>query len=299
MWFRNLIVYTLPPQAAPDPDTLAAGLATQAFVPGGGLDATSTGWAPPLETDASLVWTVGRQMLVTLRQERKLLPAQVIIRVVRERAQRIEETEGFKPGRKRMKELKDEVRDELLPRAFTLSADTRVWIDPVAGRLAIDTVSAARADEAIGLLIRAVDGLAPRPLKTAASPAGEMTAWLATGQPPAGFTIDQDAELRARDGKATVRFANQSLDREDIARHTGAGKQCTKLALTWAERVAFVLTDRLEIRRIRPQDVLREEAGSPEGDAAERLAADMTLMTGELARLLDDVTEALGGPQPA
>jgi recombination associated protein RdgC len=197
-----------------------------------------------------------------------------------------------------MKELKDEVRDELLPRAFTLSADTRVWIDPVAGRLAIDTVSAARADEAIGLLIRAVDGLAPRPLKTAASPAGEMTAWLATGQPPAGFTIDQDAELRARDGKATVRFANQSLDREDIARHTGAGKQCTKLALTWEQRVAFVLTDRLEIRRIRPQDVLREEAGSAEGDAAERLTADMTLMTGELARLLDDVTEALGGPQP-
>ena len=112
---------------------------------------------------------------------------------------------------------------------------------------------------------------------------------------PAGFTVDQDAELRARDGKATVRFANQSMDLEDVARHTRAGKQCTRLALTWADRISFVLTDKLEIKRVRALDVLKEAAASAEGDAAERFASDAMLMTGELSKLLAEVVDCLGG----
>jgi recombination associated protein RdgC len=124
-----------------------------------------------------------------------------------------------------------------------------------------------------------------------------MTAWLSTGEAPAGFTVDQDAELKARDGKATVRFANQSLELDDVARHTKAGKHCTKLALTWASRISFLLTDKLEIKRIRALDILKEAGGNTEGDADERFTADAMLMTGELAKLLEEVVEALGGRQ--
>ena len=134
-------------------------------------------------------------------------------------------------------------------------------------------------------------------LKVTASVPGEMTAWLSTGEAPAGFTVDQDAELKARDGKATVRFANQSLELDDVARHTKAGKHCTKLALTWASRISFLLTDKLEIKRIRALDILKEAGGNTEGDADERFTADAMLMTGELAKLLDEVVEALGGRQ--
>ena len=141
--------------------------------------------------------------------------------------------------------------DELLPRAFSLSSDTRVWIDPVHGWLAVDTGSANKAGEIYSLLVKAIDGFPGRSLKVTASVPGEMTAWLTTGEAPAGFTVDQDAELKARDGKATVRFANQSLELDDVARHTKAGKHCTKLALTWESRISFLLTDKLEIKRIR------------------------------------------------
>ncbi len=299
MWFRNLIVYTLPGTLPLSAEELGPLLAPQAFIPGGRLEALRVGWAPPQPDDPALVCSVGGQLLLSLRQEKKLLPARVITQTVAERARLIEAEEGFKPGRKRLRELKDQVRDELLPRAFSLSSDTRVWIDPAARRLAVEAVSAARADEVVGLLLKAVEGLVIRPLRTEASPAGEMTAGLAEGEAPAGFTIDQDAELRARDSKASVRFANQTLDHEDILRHTRAGKQCARLALTWSARVAFVLTDRMEIRRIRPQDVIKETAAGHEGDAAERFASDMSLMTGELSRLLDALIAALGGAQAA
>jgi len=299
MWFKNLIVLRLPAGWDLDVDTLADALLPQAFSEGSSVEETRIGWVPPREGDATLVYAVGRQMLVTLRQEKKLLPARVVSQFVKLRAEKIEADEGFKPGRKRMKELKEIVRDELLPRAFSLSTDTRAWIDPVAGWLVVDASSQSRADEVIGLLAKALQGFPGRPLKTVLSPAAAMTEWLMADEAPAGFSIDQDIVLKARDGKATVRYANQSLEADDVARHTKAGKQCTKLALTWTDRVSFVLTDTLGVRRVRPLDVLKETGSTAGADAEERFASDWVLMTGELSSLLGGIVDALGGPLPA
>lgn len=301
MWFKNLIVYRIPENWALDADALADALLPHAFSPASSAEETAIGWVPPREGDPSLVIGVDRQMLIALRTEKKLLPAKVITQFVKHAAARIEEEEGVKVGRKRLKELKEQVRDELLPRAFSIASDTRVWIDPINGWLAVDAGSGLRAHDIFGLLAKAVERFPGRALKVQATPAGEMTAWLVTGEAPAGFTVDQDVELKARDGKATVRYANQSLEQDDVTRHTKAGKQCTKLALTWNDRISFVLTDKLEIKRIKPLDVIKEAAaGSAAGaDADERFFSDMTMMTGELAGLLADVVFALGGELPA
>ena len=297
MWFKNLIVYRVPVGWELNAGTLAAALEPQAFAPGSGLEEGSTGWVPPREGHPSLVYSVNGQMLIALRQEKKLLPAKVVTQVVKQRAEKLEEDEGFKPGRKRLKELKELVRDELLPRAFSLASDTRAWIDPINGWLVVDAASAAKAEAMFTLLVKAIDRFPAQALKVADSVSGAMTAWLVSDEAPAGFTVDQDAELKARDGKATIRYANQSLEMDDIARHTEAGKHCTKLALTWADRVSFMLTDKLELKRIRPLDVIKESAGGigAEGNADERFDSDMALMTGELSKMLADVVDVLGG----
>ena len=299
MWFKNLIVYRIPRGWDVTPESLDERLRERAFAPATSIEERTAGWVPPREGASALVHAVQGQMLVALREEKKLLPAKVVTQVLRQRAEQIEAAEGFKPGRKRMKELKEQVRDELLPRAFSLSSDTRAWIDRANGWLAVDAASAGRAEEVYELLGRCIEGFPARPLKVSGSISGTMTAWLQADEPPAGFTVDQDVELKARGGKATVRYANQSLEQEDIARHVQAGKECTKLALTWAGHVSLLLTDRLEIRRVRPLDVLKEAADQA-GDAGadERFDSDMMLMTGELSKLLDDLVDALGG-EPA
>lgn len=298
MWFRNLIVYRVPEGWDVSAQALGEQLSRVAFSPASSIEETSVGWAPPRAADAALVYEVNRQFLLTLRQEKKLLPAKVVTQFVKQRVERIEAEEGFKPGRKRLKELKEEVRDELLPRAFSLASDTHVWIDPVHGWLAIEASSAARADDVITLLVKAIDGFPARRLSVADPVAGAMTTWLVTDEAPAGFTVDQDAELRAREGKATIRYANQALEHDDIERHTKAGKQCTKLALTWSDRVSFVLNDKLELKRVRALDVLKEQSESSDVGEEERFASDFTLMTAELAKLLADVVECLGGLKP-
>jgi recombination associated protein RdgC len=87
----------------------------------------------------------------------------------------------------------------------------------------------------------------------------------------------------------------QSIDLDDASKHVGHGKQCTRLAMTWADRVSFVLTDGLDIKRVVPLDVLQESRNTTTENEAERFDADFALMTGELAQMLADLVNALGG----
>lgn len=296
MWFRNLSVYRLPARWDMTAARLAAALAPQVFVPVSKLEEASGGWAAPLESAPDeIVFSLDGQLLLAWREERRLLPAKVIGQVMKERVEHIEAEEGFRPGRKRLRALKDEVRDELLPRAFAIARDTSVWIDPRHGWLVVDSASPTRASDIFGMLVKAIDRFPAEALKVRDAVAATMTGWVVEDTAPHGFTIDDELELRERDGNASIRCTHQTLTPDEIARHVGDGKQCTRLALTWADRISFVLTDKLEIRRVRALDVIRESAAGEGLEAQERFAADFALMTGELARLLDDLVEALGG----
>src|SRR5690606_2162010 len=118
------------------------------------------------------------QYLITLRADKKLLPTTVINQVAKAKAQDIEEQQGFKPGRKQMKEIKEQVTDELLPKAFSVYRDTRVWIDTHNHWLVIDAAAAAKSDEVLGVLAKAMEALPISPLYVEQSPASAMTNWL-------------------------------------------------------------------------------------------------------------------------
>ncbi len=294
MWFKNLQIYQLSAPFALSRDQLEEKLAAQAFQPGSSIEMQRMGWVPPKQ-DGALVHAVGGQILIALRVEKKLLPASVINQFAKARAQDIEEKQGYKPGRKEMREIKDAVTNELLPRAFAVSRDTRVWIDPVRARIVVDAAASAKCDEVMQMLNESIENLAARALQTAQSPVSAMTSWLASDEAPAGFTIDQDTELRSStQSKATVRYTRHALEADDLRRHIEAGKQCTRLAMTWMERVSFTLTENLAVKRVAPLDVLTEKDDGA-GDETERFDSDFALMTGELGRLIDQLTETLGG----
>ena len=295
MWFKNLQIYRLPAPWKITPDQLAAAIAPQAFTPCSSLELLSQGWVSP-RNNGLFVHTVNRQMMILLGTEKKLLPASVINQITKARAAEIEEQQGFAPGRKQMRELKESVTDELLPRAFSIQSSTWVWIDPVNGWLVIDAGSTGKAEEVLKLLIKAIDKFPLETLRTVMSPATAMTAWLASDEAPSGFTVDQDTELRSTgEGKATVRYVRHALEADDVRRHIESGKQCTRLAMTWNDKISFVLTEGLAVKRIAPLDVLKEDSDSTTKNDDERFDSDMMLMTGELHLMLSALVEALGG----
>lgn len=299
MWFRNLQVYRFPAPWKISASRLEEQLGRHAFRAAAGFELQSQGWASPRD-DGGLVHTVHGQMLISLCTEKKLLPASVIKEAIREKAIEAEERQGYKPGRKQLREIKEQVTDELLPRAFAVRRRTGVWIDPAQGWLVIDAGSPGKADEVVALLNKSIDDFAVERLDTAVSPAAAMTAWLAHDNVPHGFTVDLEAELQSPgEDKATVRFVRHALDLKDLQRHIAAGKQCTRVALTWAGRVSFVLTESLILKRIAPVDVIREAEDAQAQNDDERFDGDFMLMTGELQKMLADLVEALGGAQPA
>ncbi|XHO03729.1 Recombination-associated protein RdgC [Ralstonia syzygii] len=257
----------------------------------------SFGWASPRD-DGALVYSINRQMLLVFRAEKKLLPASVVNQVTKARALEVEEQQGFKLGRKQLRELKEQVTDELLPRAFTIRRDTRVWIDTANGWLVIDAAAQALADDVRDLLVKSIDQLPLASVRVALSPVAAMTDWLLSGEAPGGFTVDQDAELRSSgEGGATVRYVGHALEADDMRRHIEAGKQCMRLAMTWDNRISFVLTPSLTIKRVTPLDVIKEAEDPTAQNDDERFESDVTLMMGELGRMLTDLVDILGGDQ--
>lgn len=291
MWFKNLRFFRLHPDWSAD--NIDADVAAHAFTPGGSQDPVSLGWAP-VHGDTDLVHRVSGQLLLCAKAEKKLLPSTVVNQIARARAKDKEAEQGYKVGRKQMKELKEDLITELLPRAFSVERQILVWIDPENRWIALDAAAAATADEVMGLLAKTFALFPAVPVYTELSPAAAMTSWLADFSIPFPFSIDQDTELRASgESRSVVRYARHNLDSDEIRAHITDGKQCTRLALTWADKISFVLTDGLEIKRLSPTDLLTEQQDSSEN--TEDLDGAFLLMSSELNVLLNELLDALGG----
>ncbi len=301
MWFKNLQIYRLPTPWSVDLAKLDEQLARGEFTRCPSNQPMSRGWVSPRK-DGALIYSLAGQWLLALAVEQRLLPASVVNDEARERAELLTEQQGYPPGRKQMKEIKERVTEELMPRAFTRKRTSFVWIDPVNGWLVVDAGSPAKAEEVIEHLRHCLDDLPLQMLHTQLSPQSAMADWLAGGEAPAGFTVDRDCELKSvAEEKAAVRYVRHPLEGdgigEQIKAHLVAGKLPTRLALTWDERISFVLTEKLEIKRLAFLDVLKEEAEKSAEHADEQFDADFALMTGELVRFLPQLIEALGGEQ--
>ena len=296
--FKNLIVYRIVSGWSATVEQIAESLAQAAFVPCGPTQPSSLGWTAPRGTaHGPLIESVGGQWLMKLKIEQKVLPALVVKRRAEERALHIEQTTGRKPGKKQAKELRDEATLDLLPQAFTKQAAVPVWIDMKRQLLMVDAGSVSKADQVVTLLVKSLDSLAPMLVHTAESPAAVMAAWLLDGSAAPPFTVDRECELKSADEmKSVVRYARHPLDTVEVRQHIEAGKLPTRLALTWRDRVSFVLTDAMQLKKIALLEVVMEGQGRND-KADDAFDADAAIATGELAPLIADLIDALGGEQ--
>ncbi|MDR1646849.1 MAG: recombination-associated protein RdgC [Zoogloeaceae bacterium] len=299
MWFKNLQIYRLPHPWNVTRDVLDESLQGRLFHPCGSQDARSLGFTPPrAEAPDRLVHAVGGHWLLQLTIEERLLPAAVIQQEANERAAKKAEEQGYPLGKKALRELKERISEELLPRAFTRRRRTALWIDPENGWLGVDAASLVKAEEALETLRDALGELPLTLVRTQISPTAAMADWLAAGEASAGFVIDRDCELvSAAEEKSAVRYVRHPLNDEsvsaEIRAHLAAGKFPVKLALTFDDRLSFLLTEKGEIKRLAFLDVVKEESETL--DAAEVFDAEFALQSGEFTRLLPALMEALGG----
>lgn len=296
MWFRNLQIFRLTDGWNFTTEQLNQKLQQGVFQGCGAMDRSARGWVPPRGEVGELVFGVERQQLIALGVEQKLLPSSIVVQYAQEKIVGVEAAQGYKVGRKQSREIREQIELELLPRALVKRALTYVWIDPLNHWLVVDAASSTRADEVIEQLKLSLGSLPLMLLKMQLAPGTALTQWLAAGAAFGNFTIDRDCELQAvAEERAVVRYFRHNLDSSDIRAHITAGKTATRLALTWNGRISFVLTEQLQIKRVAFLDVMKEDAERQSENANDLFAADFVMMSGELARMLEHLTEALGG----
>ena len=294
--FKSVWVYGVASGWPASIEVVEAALQRMPFEPCGANQDKAVGWVPPRgETHGPLIESVNGQWMLRFKVEVRQVPSSVIKRRVDEMAAQIEATTGRKPGKKEKRDLKEDAVAALLPQAFPREQSIWVWLDTTHRRMVLDSTSAARADAIITALVKVLDGFSVEPLNTATSPAVAMATWLTEQEAPAGFAIGKECELKSADeSQAVVRYARHPLLTDEVKAHLAQGKQPTRLALEWDDRVSFVLSDNLQLKKLAFDDKVLEQAKA-QGQRADDFDGNVLMATAELGPLIVDLIDALDG----
>ncbi len=303
MWFKNLHLYRLHDGPHLNAAALEHCLAAQAYRPLGGSEARRLGWCPPGGRASTLLCheLQGHRLISALRQER-LLPAGVVKEELEERVEAIETAEGRKLRRQEKLTLKEQVYEELLPRAFVRSQKIDLWWDTQRQLIAVNTSSRKRAEEVLDLLRETLGSLKVTPLASQTLPMRAMTAWASDpASRPFDLALGDKAVLKAKGDDGVLRASQVDLDSDDIQQLLEGDRQASQLALGIEGRLSFVLHDDLAIKSIRFDDALIDEASQTDDgdDAIVRLETDFLLMAQALGASIETLIGWLGGEAQA
>ncbi len=292
------MVYRIGEGFAPELTDVQVALEPMQFVECGASQEKSVGWIPPRgQAHGPLVESVAGQWIMKLMVESKAVPGNVVRRKADERIAEIEAATGRKPGKKEKRDLMDDILLSLLPQAFARQSTVTVWMDLDNRRLVLNAGSQGKADEVMSALMNVMAGLSVSLIQTLTSPQAAMTQWLLAATPdewPGDLTVERETVLKSTgEDAASVRFTRHHLANDDVRKHVLEGKLPTQLALSWDGRVAFVLTETLQLKKVQYLDGVMDDSGTDKNE--DRFDADVALATGLLGPLIDSLIEALGG----
>ncbi|PKG48983.1 recombination-associated protein RdgC [Halomonas sp. MES3-P3E] len=300
MWFKHLHLYRLHDAPELSSDALASALQEHAAKPLGNADARRLGWTAPAGRmgGGQLVHEIqSHRLLSALRQER-LLPASVVKEEVDELVADIEASESRKVTRKEKTAFKEQVTENLLPRAFVRSQKVDLWWDTKGQMIGINASSRTRAEDILDLLRETLGSLKVTPLSSQTLPIRAMTTWLGdVASRPADLQLGDQVELKAKGDDGVLRARQVDLDSDEIQQLLESGRQASKLAVSLEGRLSFVLHDDLALKSLRFGDALIEEADHADDgdDALARLETDFILMAQALSTDIPRLIEWLGG----
>ena len=296
MWFKQISFFVLPQDIDLNLEETQTKLEDASFTPCQGLDWKSEGFARAVPFREDKVFNAQESWRLSLRQEDKLLPASVIRDVLDEKIAEIQATDGRNVGRKEKMELKEQLTDDLVPRALTRSRYTEAIIDVPGKLLLVNQSNSNKAENFVSQLRQALGSLPATLPRTAESPTSLMTAWLEQSEAAGNFELDSDCELKGvGDAASVIKISKQDLAADEVKQHLEHGKVCTQLGLIWNEQIRFVLNEDMSLRRIQYLDMLQEEAANQGDDMESLMTATQIIMNQNLSLLIQELIDHLGG----
>lgn len=296
MWFKKASVYLLNVNALPLQADIETGLSDAPFTNCQGLDWYSEGFASPVSFEESLVFASKGSLRIALQKEEKVLPSGVIKNVLDKKILEIEQAENRQIGRKEKQALKEQITDDLLPKAFTRLLKTQAIIDTNRGFFIVNNASPTKAEAMLSKVRQALGGLNAKLIRTQMSPSSLMTDWLLSGECSGNFELDSTAVMKGTgDSAPMIRASKQNLGTDEIKNHLTSGKTVTELGLVWKDQISFVLDSNFTFKGIQYLDVIQDEASQDGDDMQSLFVSSQLIMTESLGEMFTELIELLGG----
>lgn len=293
--FRSVRFFRL---TSPWPETEQAvsdHLASFAFRPCGPYSERSSGWEPPAgDADGPLCRRVDGADLLRLRSQTRLLPTAAIDDALEVRLIEYCERTQSEPTRSEKRKLKEQTRDELLPKAFVKSQRTSGFVIASERMIAVDALPDARAEHFLEHLRSSIGSLEAVPLGFNRS-VSELLMRIFLGDAPRSFALGRECRMcDPSDTKASIRCVDMDLTDPAVHKHVREGMRLTHLGVEFANVLSCTIDENGGIGKLRIVGTDVDE-DLPDEDPLARLDAEFALLTGTLRQLMSALQQALGG----
>lgn len=284
--------------SSPWPDSeqaLSERLEGAMFKPCGAHTERSAGFEPPAGgDDAPLARRVAGIDLLQLRNQTRLLPAAALNEALEVRLAQYRKRMQEEPGRRTKRQLKEQTRDELLPKALLKSDRTIALFLHKERVLAIGTVSATRAERLVERLRAALGKLDLEPLAFKRPVEGLLLRVLA-GDPPPKFALGRECRMRDRaEPKSALRFTGIDLTQASVRRFIKDGLELTHLGIEFDSAMSAVVDANGALGKLKLLG-LEEPADDETEEPLARFDAEVALLGGTLRALIVSLRRELGG----
>jgi recombination associated protein RdgC len=291
--FRSVRFYSV---SSPWPDSeqeLSEKLHNTVFRPCGAYTEMSSGFeAPAGSAEAPLARRVGGADIMQLRSQQRVLPMAAVNEALEVRLEEYRQRMQEEPGRRTKRKLKEQTRDELLPKAL-LKSDRTVAVYIIQENvLAIGTSSEGRAERFMESLRAALGKLDVKPLAFS-RPIDHVLMRIFADDAPPQFALGREARMRDRsEVKSTVRWNDVDLTQATVRKCLKDGMELTHLGFEFGAALSGVLDTSGGIGKLKLLG-LEEPGDDGEEDPLARFDAELALLGGTLRQLIVSLRRAL------
>jgi len=293
--FRNLRFYQI---TSPWPKTeqkLSDLLAENAFSPCGAFAERVAGWeAPAGLDDAPLCRRLNGADLLQLRTQSRVLPLAAVKEALEEKVTQYRSRMDQDPPSGELRRLREDTRDELLPKALLKSERNRACFIHPESVLAIDVGTDSKAEWFIDQLRICFGQFNCTPLAFN-NPPGDLLKRIFLGETLMGLTLGRECRMQdPRDSKSIATWREFELTDSTIRRHVADGMKLTHLAVGFDELLSCLISEDGVISKLR--FIQGDAVDTPDyEDPLARLDADFVLLSGTIEKLLGNLKKLLGG----